>query len=981
MKPKKLVMSAFGSYAGQTEIDFSEQQSGLFLIGGDTGAGKTTIFDAITYALYNQTSGGERNGAMMRSQYAAPTTATYVEFTFVYAGACYHIRRNPEYMITRELKNGKIKEQKVPAAVELTLPDGSVFPEKRTVTDAKIEEIVGLNAAQFTQIVMIAQGDFLKLLYTKSDDRKIIFSKLFGTGEYWRVQENLRRRSLAMDEAIAENGRAVEQEKARILYPREGLSELPLEEVVAQLHEWEKELAAQCEEKRKEIETSKGKLIQAEEVNRLFAELKRGEARRQQLEGEQEREQERKERIAAADKADKVKIEETRLREKEAEAAKSERSWGELDTWLKKAEERYRLSESALQEQMEQNALLSEQSGKELHRIEASLPEYEALGKAVKAEKLAKKAYESAENQFQQELMQLAQNLLARILESKEVQRQREQAAEAWEAAAVSARKAAHQYEVVYQQFLEEQAGILAQNLKDNVPCPVCGSCSHPAPAVLSESAVSEAWVKEVKGLREMAEEQSEAAYQRFEQCKIRAGELQLLLEQERQQFLAEARGICGAAEEELREYLGKMQIISADKSNTVQKTALEKVTDGMCGGEAKASIRVNREQVEHLHRDYQEAVKESWRIREGLSYASEEQARKMIGQIRREEEKRNASYRKRQKEQEELKAEIDRKQGQKLLEERKTKQWKRECEKAARAFGKALEQAGFATEAEYQKALLAERSKKSLKRESEEYRRACQENQGQLDAMQKAVAGKEELDTAAMKDRIRELLAERRRLEKEHLSMHTAYVTDASVLENCRSYLKKKQELEEEDLVVKSLYRTANGRLSGSAKIDFETFIQRQYFKQIIHEANKRLLTMSGHQFMLKLKEASATGRKSNEGLDLSVYSLITDSERDIKTLSGGESFLAALAMALGLSDIATRKAGAVHLDMMFIDEGFGTLDEQSRKQAIEVLDQLAGGDRLVGIISHVTELKEQIDHRLLVTRTDKGSRAVWEY
>ena len=170
------------------------------------------------------------------------------------------------------------------------------------------------------------------------------------------------------------------------------------------------------------------------------------------------------------------------------------------------------------------------------------------------------------------------------------------------------------------------------------------------------------------------------------------------------------------------------------------------------------------------------------------------------------------------------------------------------------------------------------------------------------------------------------------------------------------------------------------DGRLAGSAKIDFETYVQRRYFRQVIYEANRRLLTMSGHQFMLKLKETENSGRKSNEGLDLAVYSLVTDSERDIRTLSGGESFLAALAMALGLSDIAIRKAGAVHLDMMFIDEGFGTLDAQSRKQAIEVLSQLAGSERLVGIISHVTELKEQIEHRLYVTRTENGSEAVWE-
>lgn len=206
------------------------------------------------------------------------------------------------------------------------------------------------------------------------------------------------------------------------------------------------------------------------------------------------------------------------------------------------------------------------------------------------------------------------------------------------------------------------------------------------------------------------------------------------------------------------------------------------------------------------------------------------------------------------------------------------------------------------------------------------------------------------------------------------------AHETDASVLQNCKHYIEERQKLLEKDAVIKSLYRTANGRLSGSAKIDFETYVQRQYFKEMIYEANKRLLTMSGHQYILKLKETASSGRKSNEGLDLSVYSLVTDSERDIRTLSGGESFLAALAMALGMSDVAIRKAGAVHLDMMFIDEGFGSLDEQARRQAIAVLQNLAGKERLVGIISHVTELKEQIENRLVVTRDDAGSRAVWE-
>ena len=230
MKPEKLILSAFGSYAGRTEIDFTVQTGGLFLITGDTGAGKTTIFDAITYALYGEASGGGRSGAMMRSQYAKSVTETYVEFSFLYAGEAYRVRRNPEYKIVKELKNGKLREQKVPAGVELTLPDGTVYPEKRSQTDAKIEELIGLSKEQFTQTAMIAQGDFLKLLYAKSDDRKKIFSKLFHTDAYWRIQENLKRRSFEMDRVLAENERAAEQERARVILPREELKELPLPE-------------------------------------------------------------------------------------------------------------------------------------------------------------------------------------------------------------------------------------------------------------------------------------------------------------------------------------------------------------------------------------------------------------------------------------------------------------------------------------------------------------------------------------------------------------------------------------------------------------------------------------------------------------------------------------------------------------------------------------------------------------------------------
>ena len=274
MKPLKLTMSAFGSYAGKNVIDFTGQQQGIFLITGDTGAGKTTIFDAITYALYNQTSGGERNGNMMRSQYARPETETYVELEFLYRGQTYRVRRNPDYKITKTLKNGKIREQKVPHSVELTLPDGTVFPEKKNATDAKIIEILGLTADQFSQIVMIAQGDFLKLLYTKSDERKMIFSKLFRTDIYWKIQENLRRKSMEMDERIQENDRAFEQEKSRII-PLPESEELPLDELVERLRERLKDALKEQNLRRANVEELNKKITKYEEINKLFRSLEK----------------------------------------------------------------------------------------------------------------------------------------------------------------------------------------------------------------------------------------------------------------------------------------------------------------------------------------------------------------------------------------------------------------------------------------------------------------------------------------------------------------------------------------------------------------------------------------------------------------------------------------------------------------------------------------------------------------------------------
>ena len=396
MRPVKLLLSAFGSYATKTMIDFEQARQGIFLITGDTGSGKTTIFDAITYALYGETSGGMRSGSMMRSQYAAEDEKTYVEFSFEYRGDVYQIRRNPEYRITKHLKNGKIKEQKVAAAVELTLPDGMVFPGKKKETDEKIAELIGLDVKQFTQIAMIAQGDFLKLLYTKTEERKLIFSRIFQTTLYYRVQEELKKRFFALDEKLSYNRQAILQETARIrcMDPEQkeqlrGLGEhtlLPVEEYCALTGEICRRGKKEEKEEQKKLETVQGAvreltgaLAKALEQKKLKEQLmeaqtqlaeqeQRGtllaEAKQKTAEDRKKQEPELLEQQVAAKQAlerfdaleEKVKAEQ---KAEEAHAAAKE-AFAALEEKEKKLKETYELSQQKLQQLQNTESRLAE---------------------------------------------------------------------------------------------------------------------------------------------------------------------------------------------------------------------------------------------------------------------------------------------------------------------------------------------------------------------------------------------------------------------------------------------------------------------------------------------------------------------------------------------------------------------------------------------------------------------------------------------
>ena len=928
MKPLKLTMSAFGSYAGKNVIDFTGQQQGIFLITGDTGAGKTTIFDAITYALYNQTSGGERNGNMMRSQYARPETETYVELEFLYRGQTYRVRRNPDYKITKTLKNGKIREQKVPHSVELTLPDGTVFPEKKNATDAKIIEILGLTADQFSQIVMIAQGDFLKLLYTKSDERKMIFSKLFRTDIYWKIQENLRRKSMEMDERIQENDRAFEQEKSRII-PLPESEELPLDELVERLRERLKDALKEQNLRRANVEELNKKITKYEEINKLFVSLEKIRQNGKELEARQAESKERRQQIENARKADKVLVAEQQNLRQQQEVEQSAQAIAKMTETLANDQEMFESLKTQLQESEAKQKREAADIQKKMLALEQSFPSYEALQNARSEEQQAKKVWEDLGKTSEESFHKKEAGIAALKEQQKRQEQVVEQTKKNWEQTSLGASESAKHYEHMYEAFLKEQAGILAENLSAGCPCPVCGSTVHPDPAKLSDHAVTELEVEQAKKTRAAAEEKRDLAYAAFEAEKTEKQKLAQAVEKEEADFV-------------LAQTIAKQQRKEAEQNYV----SLQKIAEQI------------REKL--VYPSFAEAKKQYAAMQKALAAAEQEIERK------------------RQKVSELAEA-MNTLKGQKLAEEENQKTAKKLAAKTEKEYAKLLEKSGFVSEETYHLAILPERSRSKLEREEKEYESQCLRQQSEQKLLEKQVSGKTYTDTTELNEQLKAEKQALKEAEKTYMELHTAYENDRSVLQNCAVYLEKGKKLESEDQVIKSLSKTANGRLSGSAKIDFETYIQRQYFKQIIHEANKRLLTMSNHQFILKLKEEANTGRKTNEGLDLSVYSLVTDSERDVKTLSGGESFLAALAMALGLSDIVERSAGAIHPDMMFIDEGFGSLDAQSRQQAIEVLGELAGDSRMVGIISHVTELKEQIDRKLVVSRTDKGSRAVW--
>ena len=1063
MKPLKITMSAFGSYAGEVTVDFEKAGHGIFLITGDTGAGKTTIFDAIAFALFGESSGRKRDGSMMRSQYAPNERETFVTLVFSQKGERYQVRRRPSYLrlSRRKNKNGEYTPVQVTAQASLILPDGTEYPGGIREINQKLQELIGVDYGQFSQIAMIAQGDYLRLLHASSRERKEIFSKIFDTGVYRQVQTRLKEENDRMAAAL-EDGRKLivhelgdvqmspereEEWQALLTRPETGAEQIE-EALSGFLSEQEKTLEGMARQKKEKEQAERSleeKLRQAEETNRQLALLEKEREALSLLLSRKEEQGELEKRLSLAQKAEKAAPAQRNFQERKEELDAGRKRQEERKEGLALLQKNVRAAIREAEEERKRHDARFPGLQEELVKLQSDLPLFEqckkaraeqeeAAGREAQAGKRQKKAQEQLESLKQQletlkkeqerlegaaggadalklrleglkrqkeQLLRLAQQLSEW---KKTVQKREEKKREA-EAALQELARRDQIYIKRNQAFLAAQAGLMAEKLTEGSPCPVCGSIHHPSPAALAESAVTQEAVEQAKKERDEAEQKSRRIAGEsaglMESCRRQ----RLSMEQELGVLMQEEAGEALAWEDCGEEAFGERisawgRVSHADcmeNLRQVQKRLEEAQQAGKLLEQKKQEQTRTEEKREKAEAQKEEADRLLLEMREKLAAAKSalEQIRKRLpGQT--EEEARGALARltEEKKRLEEGLSQAEERKNTLLQQEKEQAGALQAAEENAARLKKALEAAalawentwreqGFDTEEACLQARASTADMEAWKRTRAAYDQELLRSRERTAQMEKQLAGQEYTAAGVLQtlaDSRETCRQEREKLEADSGQLTAVWGRNRKALENLKRLWKGQETQEQEYRLVHHLFQTANGRLSGTAGLDFQTWVQRQYFQRMIQAANRRLSVMADGQFLLQCRSLDALGKQGEVGLDLDVYSMVTGKVRDVKTLSGGESFLTALAMALGMADVIQSTAGYVQIDAMFIDEGFGSLDEESRMRAIRILQELAGGKRLIGIISHVQELKDQIDRKLIVKKDEKGSHVYWQ-
>ena len=949
MRPLRLTMSAFGPYAGKTELSLEQLGSrGLYLITGDTGAGKTTIFDAITFALFGEASGDSRTADMLRSKYADAGTPTQVELVFAYAGKTYKVRRSPEY--ERPAKRGdKLVTQK--AEAELTLPDGRVMTGLKDV-DARVQDILGVTRKQFSQIAMIAQGEFRRLLQANTKERMEIFRGIFKTEGYATLQQQLKNEASRSREHCAALQQSVQQYvsglrceaedplASRVELAREG--RLPSDEILPLLEQ----LLARDKQEAVMLEEN---LHRTEQQLDVLGQKLRDAAARAERESQKKAVQENLEQAEQRQQAVQSTAQEAQALLPQAEEAKRQK------VILEQQLPRY--------EELEQKQADLRQTNQAIQRREKELSDTknrlstlaeELTVMQTEAGSLGDVSVALAEARHREEQLHLQkttiQNLQRQLTDYGKLLDRLARAQEAYVAARETAEQRQAEYVHKNRAFLDAQAGILARDLTEGQPCPVCGSLHHPVLAEASAEAPDQAAVELAKqaadqASQETSEKSAAAAALRGQQESQEA----VLVEALRVQFVK-------AGEEELQTIDPRKQ----ERSNVLIVLALGVPMDVL-------------QQQKHLTYLIRTADDQLRTLSDQLKTLEKKQQRRrsLDKTIPEKLEKQKQTTDELQALEKTLAGETARRDALQTQIRQLTEQLPFEDRKTVEEHIQKL----------VQKAQEVEKQNEAARQALEDVQKQIEGLQGQKKTLEEQLLALPVCDVEALQAEQEASQQKRSQLTEKQRQLAVYQNNHRSVRDNFSKQSQALTAAEHRYQWVKALYETASGTISGKEKITLETYIQTTYFDRILNRANVRLMVMSDGQYELKRRELPGN-RKSQSGLDLDVIDHYNGSERSADTLSGGEAFLASLALALGLSDEVQASAGGIRMDTLFVDEGFGSLSENALELAMKALTGLSEGNRLVGIISHVSELKERIDRQIVVTKDRTGgSRAEIRY
>lgn len=902
MRPLNLTLSAFGAYAGKTKLDLRQLgERGLYLITGDTGAGKTTIFDAIAFALFGKPSGGKggRDVSMLRSKYASPETPTEVELTFSNGGKTYKIKRNPTYERTKLRGTGTTEKK---ADAELLMPDGKIITGTKEV-DEKIRDILGVDKDQFCQIAMIAQGEFRELLLADTETRRKIFQKIFNTNLYSLFQKEVKEDFFAIGRELKEAENSFKQYAAGIVLPED--TELPAENELseflagllkadrAQDDAWEKELA----EIGKKLDT-----LTADAAKAAVDEENRSELRKAKL------------FLAEAEKA----VSESGIALEKEKACEPELV--KLAEALKALEEERKAHDELIDTEKKAAAAkkTADDAAARLSRLEVSRDElrehlsrereeYHAL--AASAENLAKLQQEkNLLSQYLDDLWKY-ETALKTLAERKDAA---DAARDAYTRALSEEEHLSAEAQELRRRFNDEQAGVLASSLRDGEPCPVCGALTHPHPAQCAPDAPDEKAVKD-------AEKKARAAQKNVNEASAASGSAKTACETARTEAEKQKEKLFGANK-------GFIDLVS-------EKT----IAARRCSDKDSEIVREkkNAARYEALAEQIPAEEKKLSAMDASLSGAQKENAaaQSALSALR-------AAV-------DELRAGI-KYESAADAEKEKTRALARQTEILA----------------------ARENAEKALRTAEQQ----LSAEKGRVEQLEKLLANAPSADPAELAEEKERLTAQKKEILQKRLALNSRITANEGAKAGIDEKTAEISELNARWIWMKPLADTANGALSGKERVSLETYAQMTYFDRILARANAHLMRMSGGKYDLKRRE-SAAKLNTQSGLELDVIDHYNGSERSVKSLSGGETFLASLSLALGLSEEIQSSAGGVQMDTLFVDEGFGSLDEETLRQAMRALRELSEGDRLIGIISHVSELRREIDRQIVVKRSKDGA------